>query len=280
MPGQLANGIRRLLSPLVASGDAPPEAGRAVAAALMPLRGALIAVMALIPFVIVSMSARLDVFYFQLMIPFIFWGMMEHLTRKRRLHDFVRCCDAAAHPDHVKELMSSGSRVTPGVDGITALVMLVCAKLMILYLLAAKHLIASDNLSDIQFLLMLVCIPVFAEFGSVLLLCGDRHPDQSHPRLPTRSAVFAALLTLPFAAAMWFLASPNTLIMPMSMVLIMVFYWKKRADSSLREAPADSISGACYESCEVAAAFGMLIVHQDPFDRLWRQSADFILQLF
>ncbi len=243
---------------------------RAAAAAFSPLRGLVIAVMVLIPILIISAIPRVDTFYFRLLIPFIYWGLMEKFTFKRRLQAFCKCCEASNDPDKAARIMHNPGNVSLTAAGGASLVLLLGGKLMILYLLVAKNVMASESYGQLQFIILLCAIPVLAELGPVLLLAGDQKPEHGsddQPIQPVRKplwpVIVAALLTAPMCAVLWFLASPNSLIMPLSLILIMVFYWKRKADSVLCGA-SETVAWACYETCEVAAALGLLIVYQVP----------------
>ncbi len=244
---------------------------RAAAAALSPLRGLIVAVIVLIPIMMIGAVPRVDTWFFRLLIPFIYWGLTEKITHKRRLQAFCKCCEASNDPDKAARIMHNPGNVPLTAAGGASLVLLLGGKLMILYLLVAKNVISGESVGQLQFFMLLCAIPVLAELGPVLLLAGDQKPEHGSDgelvkpakRKPLWPVIVAALLAVPMCAALWFLASPNSLIMPLSLILIMVFYWKRKADSVFGGA-SETVAWACYETCEVAAALGLLIVYQVP----------------
>ncbi|MBN2640703.1 MAG: adenosylcobinamide-GDP ribazoletransferase [Victivallales bacterium] len=247
------------------SEDSFSDGSRNVALAFFPVRGIVIGLVAVIPFVIIGHVSRVDVFYLQLLVPFIYWGVIEKLTSHRRLYDFCKCSEAAADPDHAERIMHTSGHVPMTAAGAAGLITLAGGKLIVLYLLVTKNVISSENPNDFQFIIMLCSIPVLAEFGCAILASGDDKFDaeaevNSKPFWPL---MVAFLFTLPAGLALWLLASPNSLIMPLSLVLVMVFYWKRKADTVLGGTSAP-VRHACYETCELAAAIGMLIVFQMP----------------
>lgn len=244
---------------------------QAASAAFSPLRGLIVAIIVLIPIMLIGSIPRVDTHYFRLLIPFIYWGLMEKITHKRRLQAFCKCCEAINDPDKAARIMHNPGNVPLTAAGGASLVLLLGGKLMVLYLLVVKHVISSESAGQLQFIMLLCAIPVLAELGPVLLLAGDQKPVHGPELKPSEPAkpkpmwpvAVAAVLAVPMCAALWFLASPNSLIMPLSLILIMVFYWKRMADSVLGGAN-ETVAWACYETCEVAATLGLLIVYQVP----------------
>ncbi len=244
---------------------------RQVGIAFSPLRGIICAVAVLIPFFFLTQAVkRLDTNSTQLLLPLLFCLIIERLTHLRRINAFCRCVEAASAPAKAAQIMQTNGPIPLTANGIFMMFFLLGAKLLVLYILVTKVLVGgmkADSELLVDFALMITAIPVFAELGSVLLLTGDGNtgnavvkgtpPEKDFKALlPLLAAV---LLTLPLAVLIWLRLSQNAVILPGALVMFMVFYWKHHVDKSIGKLDRQ-VGWACYESCELAAMTGLLIV--------------------
>ncbi|MDD3117566.1 MAG: hypothetical protein PHQ27_00155 [Victivallales bacterium] len=250
---------------------------RWIGLALSPLRGLVNAALVLVPFLFLITSVRnLDPVYTQVLFPLMFCLIIEKATHWRRIDAFCRCTEAVCHPERAARIMSTRDAVVPSPQGMCITFFLLAAKLLVLYMMIAKFLVGGIK-TDAELLcdfgLLVAAVTMLAETGSVLLLCGDEAcgndvggnmttvgsgtpPMSFRAWLPLAAAV---ILTLPVVMLLWTRLSPQAVIMPAALVLLTVFLWKHKADRTIGRISLP-VAWACYESSELAAMIGLLIV--------------------
>jgi len=230
--------------------------------ALAPLRGYAVGMMVILPFMFLLSVKQLDAMYTRMLLPLLFCVIIEKVTHLRRINDYCRCADAIHSPSRAIRIMHSSG--APGLtpSGFISTFFLLAGKLLVLYLLGTKFFLTGLK-SDHQLLfdlgLMLVAIPVFAETGMVLLLTGDSRNRSAQAREGMWPLLVAAVLALPVVVLLVLRGSINEAIVPISLVMFAVFYWKHQADAHLG-GPDLRSGAACYESAELAAMLGFLVI--------------------
>jgi len=239
-----------------------------VAMAISPIRGLICAAMVLIPFFLLTQTVKnLDTNSTQLLLPLLFCVIIERMTNLHRINAFCRCVEAIYAPEKAAQLMQTKGPIPMTPNGLFLTFFLLAAKLLVLYILVTKFLVVgmkSDEQLLIDFALIITVIPVFAETGTVLLLTGDSGSHNAaqpqHKDIMSLLPLFIAiLLSLPLAALLWLRIAQNAVILPIALVMFMVFFWKHKADKNIGRV-SQQVGWACYESCELAAMIGILIV--------------------
>ena len=237
-----------------------------VGLALSPLRGLVGAALVLTPFLfLITTVKNLDPIYTQMLFPLLFCVILERMVHLRRISAFCRCVEAINQPEHAAQIMQTKGEVPMTPTCMFTSFFILAAKLMVLYMLVAKFLVTGMKTDDellIDFALVIIAIPMFAETGAVLLFSGDEAGGGKAPLKGLRALLpllTALLLTLPVAVLIWVRISQNTVILSAALVMFMVFLWKHQADRHIGKINVP-VAWACYECGELAAMIGILIV--------------------
>ena len=220
--------------------------------AFYPLCGILLGLVATAPVIIMwrlpaaESLILLSVFYYM---AFIEWS-----TRFLHFDGFCDCCDAfsamTASQEKRLEIMKDPHVGSSAVGG--------AGLLLTLYLLIVKGIVVLDNFP--KTILMLIAIPAAARLAMLCLAAIGHYPRKTGTaikiigKVPMPALLFGALCMLPLVILIGLKASA----LPFLLCAFTMLYWKIKADNKIGGVTGD-VLGACSETCELAAAVGLLL---------------------
>ncbi len=225
--------------------------------AFYPLCGIALGVLASAPVMIMwklpaaESLMLLSVFYY---IAFIEWA-----TRFLHFDGFCDCCDAfsamGASKERRLEIMKDPH---VGSSAVGAAGLLLLGKSLTVYLLMVKGIVVLDNFP--RTILMLIAIPAAARLSMLCLAAIGSYPRKSGTAamIIGKVPIPALLLGTVFVLPLPFLLGPRAAALPFLLCAFALLYWKIKADAKIGGVTGD-VLGACSESCELAAAIGLLL---------------------
>lgn len=190
---------------------------------------------------------------------FYYLAVIEWATRFLHFDGFCDCCDAfsamTASRERRLEIMKDPH---VGSSAVGAAGLLLLGKALTLYLLMYKGIVILDNFP--KTIAMLVSIPAAARLAMLCLAAIGRYPrEKGTAAMVVGQVPFPALLlgvatVLPFP----FLIGLRASALPFLLCAFAMMYWKIKADAKIGGVTGD-VLGACVESCELAAAIGLLL---------------------
>jgi adenosylcobinamide-GDP ribazoletransferase len=184
------------------------------------------------------------------------------MTRLFHLDGFCDSCDAFSAVTESKERrLEIMKDPHPGAVAVCTSSLLLLSKTILIFLIIQRAMESGDlKLFIIAALPALIAVPVFARFAMTTLAAVGKYPRSKGTgktviENTTYLSVIIGLITvIPVAI----LITPYSLISAAILILITIFYWKRKADKLLGGVTGD-ILGACCETAECAAALGLLL---------------------
>lgn len=225
--------------------------------AFYPLCGAALGLLASAPVAIMWKLPAAE--SLMLLSVFYYLAFMEWATRFLHFDGFCDCCDAfSAMPAGKERRLEIMKDPHVGSAAVGAAGLLLLGKALTIYLLLVKGIIALDNFP--KTILMLIAIPAAARLATICLAAIGRYPRENGTaakmigKVPIPALLLGAATLLPLVA----LLGPRCAALPFLLCAFTMLYWKIKADAKIGGVTGD-VLGACVESCELAAAIGMLL---------------------
>ena len=227
-----------------------------------PFCGFIIGLLSVLPFIILILLNKTNYFYINdlaiiAISAFLYVVISEYMTRLLHFDGFCDCLDAFSAMTISKERrLEIMKDPLVGSSGVAGGALLLTGKIICLLFLSFKYIYFSGNHLELIILLMLV--PMLARFSIVLLASIGKYPRKSGTAFSTVGKVGIKITLFAFVTILPIMGIDIRHWIMFVIILLSVFYWKKKSDKALGGVTGD-VLGACCETAELAMLFVILL---------------------